>query len=228
MHSEDHSDTTEQHGTIGLVVVTDGSAAVGHLEDGRPVTDRTFERRVQRALPGENERPDGEESDRTAFFGRVAEASTDALDDAAPLVVGGTLTATERLLDDHPDLRERVASRHTVEYAGERGLRHLATAADLPVSTLAEWREPLDAFFDRLGGEGVVYGPDETAAAIERGAVSTLLVASSVPDETRNELVDAAKVQGREYYIVPTKSERGTQFAEAFGGVGGLTAESDD
>jgi stalled ribosome rescue protein Dom34 len=59
------------------------------------------------------------------------------------------------------------------------------------------------------------------------GAVSTLLVASSVPNERRDELVDAVQAQGGEYYIVPAQSNRGTQFAEAFGGVGGLTAEGD-
>jgi peptide chain release factor subunit 1 len=227
MHSTDHSDSTEQHETIGLVVVREGRATVGRFEDGPPVADRTFERRVQRAPPGENERPDGEEGDRTEFLGRVAESITDALDDSTPLVVGGTLTATERLLDDHPELQERVSSRHTVEYAGEHGLKHLAMAADLPDATVAGWREPLDAFFDCLGGDGVVYGHKETAAAIERGAVSTLLVASSVPNERRDELVDAVQAQGGEYYIVPAQSNRGTQFAEAFGGVGGLTAEGD-
>jgi peptide subunit release factor 1 (eRF1) len=213
--------TTETHSTppdpCGLLVVTLDGAAVGRLTGNDLVVHETFERRVDRALPADPK--DGREErerERTAFFRRVADAAGVQLlgDGAVPAVaVGGTITDVDRLRETlDPTLDDRVVTTETVEYAGERGLRALRD------TVTPDTDDPLDAFFDRLGAESVVYGEGDVRDAAEAGSVETLFVASTFPEGKREELETTVD----EAVVVDTDTDRGETFASAFGGVGAL------
>lgn len=213
--------TTETHSTTpepcGLLVVTLDGAAVGRLAGGDLVVHETFERRVDRALPADPD--DGREErerERAAFFRRVADAAGTHLlgDHAVPaVVVGGTVTDVDRLRETLDSaLEERVVAIETVEYAGERGLRALRDAVT------PDTDDPLETFFDRLGGAGVVYGEDDVRDPAEEGAVETLLVASTFPDGEREELERTVS----EVVVVDADTELGEKFVAAFGGIGAL------
>jgi peptide subunit release factor 1 (eRF1) len=213
--------TTETHSTTadpcGLLVVTLDGAAVGRLAGSDLVVHETFERRVDRALPADPDNGREErERERAAFFRRVADAAGAHLlgDDPVPtIVVGGTVTDVDRLREVlDPTLDDRVVTTETIEYAGERGLRALRDAVT------PDTDDPLDAFFDRLGGDDVVYGEDDVRDAIEEGTVETLFVASTFPDAKREELEERVE----ETVVVDADTERGETFASAFGGVGAL------
>jgi peptide subunit release factor 1 (eRF1) len=213
--------TTETHSTTpepcGLLVVTLDGAAVGRLAGDDLVVHETLERRIERALPADPD--DGREErerERAAFFRRVADAAgTHFFGDNAVMAVavGGTVTDVDRLRETlDPALDERVVAIETLEYAGERGLRALRDAVTPGTD------DPLDAFFDRLGGPSVVYGEDDVRDAVEEGAVETLLVASTFPEWKREELEGTVG----EAVVVDTATDRGEKFAAAFGGIGAL------
>lgn len=213
--------TTETHSTTpdpcGLLVVTLDGAAVGRLTGSDLLVHETFERRVERALPADPEEGREErERNRAAFFRRVADAAGTHLlgDDPVPTVaVGGTVTDVDRLRETlDPTLDDRVLTTETVEYAGERGLRALRDAVT------PDTDDPLEEFFDRLGGTGVVYGEDDVREAVEEGAVETLLVTSTFPAGKREELEGTVG----EAVIVDADTGRGETFVAAFGGIGAL------
>ncbi len=213
--------TTETHSTTpdpcGLLLVTLDGAAVGRLTGSDLLVHETFERRVERALPADPEEGRGKrDRKRAAFFRRVADAAGTHLlgDDPVPTVaVGGTVTDVDRLRESlDPALDDRVHTTETVEYAGERGLRALRDAITPDTDDL------LDAFFDRLGGTGVVYGEDEVRDAVAGGTVETLLVASTFPAGKREELERTAETT----VVVDADTDRGETFVAAVGGVGAL------
>ena len=219
-HTETHSTHTETHSTtdpLGLLVVTLDGAAVGRRSGDDLVVHETFDRRVQRALPANAD--DGREErerEREAFFRRIADAAERHLlgDDLVPAVaVGGTVTDVDRLRETlDPAVDDRVVTTETVEYGGERGLRALRDAVS------PDTDDPLDAFFDRLGGEAVVYGEADVRDAAEAGAVETLFVASTLPVSEREELERNVS----ETVVVDADTERGEKFTAAFDGVGAL------
>ncbi|MFC5971880.1 peptide chain release factor aRF-1 [Halomarina salina] len=221
--------------TFGLVVVERGRAAVGRLvgERVRPVWSSESQVMGKTRAGGQSAQRFARERERQAseFFGQVADVAADAFlgeDPVAGLVVGGTLTTTRAFVDggylDHR-LQERLLGEYAVEYATEQGLEHLVEQASdqLLDAEQRAAREHLDDFFARLrDGDDVTYGEAAVERAVEFGAVDTLLLASSVPRDRRDELGTAVERQGGEGLVVPSDTERGTQFTDAFGGVGAL------
>lgn len=221
--------------TFGLVVVERGRAAIGRLIGDRVVPIRTLESQVmgksraggQSARRFERER----ERQEREFFGEVGEVASDALggDDAvAGLAVGGTLVTAENFVSgsylEHR-LADRLLGTYPVEYATERGLHQLVDAARerLLNAERRDERARLEEFYARLrDGDTVAYGDDEVERAIEFGAVETALVASSVPRDRRRELETAVSRRGGDVVVVSSETERGSRFADAFGGVGAL------
>lgn len=226
----------DEHDVYGLLVVERGGAALGRY-DGESVTHlESFDSDV----PGKH-RAGGQSADRferrrqerkAEFFERVADAARrEFLDTGRDRVDGLVLGGTEITVDEFNDggyldtrLQESVVDTYSVEYANEQGLRQLAEQAanDLPVDHRA--REALDDFFAALAHEDdpVAYGRDAVKRALRFDAVETLLLSAALPVETRLELEERAQEEGGESVIVPTGTDRGDRFADAFGGVAAL------
>ncbi|WP_436925969.1 Vms1/Ankzf1 family peptidyl-tRNA hydrolase [Halosimplex amylolyticum] len=164
--------------------------------------------------------------------GAVGDATDDADTDALAvdgLLVGGTTVTVDDFLEgDHLDYRLEdaiVGGHYAVEYAGEQGLDQLVDRASDELDAAAERpaREALDDFFDALGAdEPVVYGPEETAEALDYGAVETMLCSAALPAEAIREWEARTDEEGGETVVVPDGFDRGARFREAFGGVGAL------
>ena len=222
--------------TFGLIVIERGGAAIGRLVGERIVPIRTFESQVmgksraggQSAQRFERER----ERQEHEFFQEVGEIADDALvgddDTVTGLAIGGTLaTARKFVSNDYLDhrLQDRLLGTFSVEYANIQGLHQLVEKAEdqLLDAEQREGREHLEEFYSRLrDGDTVAYGTDEIERAIGFGAVDTALVASTVPRARRQELETDVSQQGGDFYVVSSDTERGSRFADNFGGVGAL------
>ncbi|WP_415378982.1 Vms1/Ankzf1 family peptidyl-tRNA hydrolase [Halosimplex sp. TS25] len=164
--------------------------------------------------------------------GAAGDATDDADTDALAvdgLLVGGTAVTVDDFLEgDNLDYRldEAIVGGHyAVEYAGEQGLHQLVDRAsdDLEAAAERPAREALDDFFDALGAdEPVVYGPEETAEALDYGAVETMLCSAALPAEEIREWEARTDEEGGETVVVPDGFDQGARFREAFGGVGAL------
>ncbi len=235
--------------TYGLLVVERGGAALGRLRGDRVEVVETVESSVPGKTRKGGQSADRFERDRERakreFFETVAdEAERAFLGDAAGEGDGGEdgeddgvdgllLGGTTVTVDDFRDgefldyrLRDRlVGGTFGVEYASEQGLRQLADRASEAVDddrTRRE-RDALDRFFRAIDeGDDVVYGQEETADALEYGAVDTLLVSADLPADAVREFEERAEGEGGDVVVVSTGFEDGERFREAFGGVGGL------
>ena len=162
----------------------------------------------------------------TAADGRGSAADAEPTVDG--LLLGGTTVTVDEFREagvlDHRLDDLVVGGTVPVEYASEQGLRQLV---DKGRERLGDgdraMRDALDRFLSGVGGgdDEVVYGREETAEALEYGAVETLLVADAEPGETIGDLGERATEQGGECVVVPGDFERGERFREAFG-VGAL------
>jgi peptide chain release factor subunit 1 len=228
-------DATMAGETFGLVVVERGRAAVGRLVGDNVQVVRTVESQVmgdtraggQSAQRFQRER----QRQKHEFFTEVAATAADAFlgdDPVSGVAVGGTHgTAKTFVADEYLDhrLQDAVLGTYAVEYATEQGLHQLVekAAQELLDATQRETRALLDEFYERLReGDTVAYGRDDVEQAATWGAVDTALLADTLSQDRHDEIETAVSQQGGEVYVVPTTVERGTQFADAFGGVGAL------
>ena len=221
--------------TYGLVVLERGRAALGRLAGERVLPLQSFESQVmgKTRAGGQSAQRFARERDRQKreFFDRVAAAAEAAFlgdDPVEGLLLGGTTITVEEFRGDgylHHDLRDRVLGVYSVEYATEQGLSQLVDRAEavLDDAERARTREVLERFFTALGrGGDVVYGPEETRVALDYGAVDVLLVSEALSADEIREFETATTEQGGECVVVPTGTDRGTQFEAGFGGVGAL------
>ncbi|MFB9808119.1 hypothetical protein ACFFQF_24320 [Haladaptatus pallidirubidus] len=106
-----------------------------------------------------------------------------------------------------------------------QGLHQLVEKADeqLLDAEQREGRKRLDEFYSRLrDGDLVAYSIEEVEQAIRFGAVDTVLIASTVPRNQRKDLETSVEQQGGDDYVIASDTERGSQFVNAFSGVGAL------
>lgn len=228
-------DATMAAETFGLIVVERGRAAVGRLVGDHVHVVRAFESQVmgdtraggQSAQRFQRER----KRQKHEFFTEVASTAADAFlgdDPTSGVVVGGTHGTVKTFVSDaylDHRLDEQVLGTYAVEYATEQGLHQLVekAAQELLDATQRETRARLDEFYERLReGTTVAYGADEVEQAAAWGAVDTALLADTLSQNRHDEIETAVTQQGGDVHVVPTTSERGTQFADAFDGIGAL------
>jgi peptide chain release factor subunit 1 len=222
--------------TFGLIVIERGGAAIGRLVGERIIPIRTFESQVMGKSRAGGQSAQRFERDRERqtheFFQQVGDIATDAFTGdegtVTGLVVGGTLATAKRFVSDgylDHRLRNRLLGTYSVEYATVQGLDQLVKKADeqLLDAEQREGRKRLDEFYSRLrDGELVAYGAEEVERATEFGAVESVLIASTVPRNQREELKTAVEQQGGDGYVISGDTEHGSQFVNAFSGVGAL------
>lgn len=220
--------------TYALIVIERGNAIIGELRGEQLITHHEVESHVM----GKS-RAGGQSAQRFArdrerqlndFFQDTARILTDKFvtdGDCSVdgVVVGGSLGTAKRFVrDDVLDhrLRDSVVGVYSVEYATLQGLRQLVKQAreSLTESSHARVFDVLDQFKSELatGGESVTYGYDHVQTACEYNAVETLLISDCYTDTHTDIMTDVADCGG-DVVVVPTGTDRGETFTQAFNGI---------
>lgn len=100
--------------------------------------------------------------------------------------------------------------------AGDAACAHERSVTEVPLDRFLE----LVAKPDSISGALYCYGEDETAAALEMGAVEILLLAPSVSGRTAAQWRALAAAHNTEVVEVEDSSDKGTSFCQSYG-VGG-------
>ena len=140
------------------------------------------------------------------------------------ILVGGPVPTKDEFLDGKyltTQLQDKVIGVKDIGNTDESGLKDLVTASQ---DTLAEQevmheRKILEKFFETLGEkpELATRGEKDTKAALEFGAVETLLISKKIDKKISKGLIDIAKNTGAEVEIISTDNSEGEQFLNLSG-----------
>lgn len=149
------------------------------------------------------------------------------LKDLRGLIVGGPAGTKDDFVEGdflHHELKKKIMAVKDITYTDESGIRELINAAqeDLAAVGLVRQKTLMQSFLKRLVSDGAAaYGAD-VEAAISAGAVETILLSDSLPDEEVDRLYEAAKAMGSAVEIVSGDFEEGFQLKNTFGGKAAL------
>jgi peptide chain release factor subunit 1 len=166
------------------------------------------------------------------FFRRVADAMKEIffnMPKLAGILVGGPIPTKEEFLEQGElvtKLKEKVTAVKDIGYTDEHGLKLLVEASqeDIAQQEFIKEKVIIQKFFETLGKsrEKATYGYEKTKLALERGAVSVLLLAKKIPREQMQELESLAENIGSEVYIISDENQEGEQFYNLTKGAGAI------
>jgi len=220
----------------GLLVIDRQQATIGVLE-GKKIN---VIRKLTSGVPGKI-RAGGQSAQRferiteglaKEFFRRVSEAMKEIFFDMPKLkgfLVGGPIPTKDEFLelgDLVTKLKEKVISVKDIGYVDEHGLELLVEASqeEIAQQELIKEKNIITKFFETLGKhrEKATYGLERTKLALERGAVSILLLSKKLPKEQTQELEKMAENIGSEVFIITTDHPDGEQFYNLTKGIGAI------
>ena len=147
----------------------------------------------------------------------------------AGILVGGPIPTKEEFLEQGElvtKLKEKVTAVKDIGYTDEHGLKLLVEASqeDIAQQEFIKEKVIIQKFFETLGKsrEKATYGYEKTKLALERGAVSVLLLAKKIPREQMQELESLAENIGSEVYIISDENQEGEQFYNLTKGAGAI------
>jgi len=166
------------------------------------------------------------------FFKRVAEAMKEIFFNMPKLkgiLVGGPIPTKEEFLEYGElvtKLKEKVIAIKDIGYTDEHGLKLLVEASeeDMEEQEMLKERKIIQKFFETLGKtkEKACYGYEKTKLALERGAVSLLLISKKLEKQKMQELEKLAEASGTEISIISTDNQEGEQFLNLTKGAGAI------
>lgn len=220
----------------GLLVIDRQQATIGILE-GKQIRTIT---KLTSGVPGKI-KAGGQSSQRfhriteglaKDFFRRVADEMKKVFFEMPRLkglLIGGPLPTKEEFLAEGElvtKLKEKVIAVKDLGYTDEHGLELLVedSQKDIAQQELIKEKAILEKFFETLGKDPkkAVYGLERTRLALERGAVSLLLISKEVSKSQASELEEMAKKIGSEVVIISTDNQDGEQFLNLTKGVGAI------
>tara|TARA_Y100000310_G_C20640106_1_gene793420 strand:- start:223 stop:1344 length:1122 start_codon:yes stop_codon:yes gene_type:complete len=169
------------------------------------------------------------------FFRRVAETMKELFFDMKKLkgvLVGGPIPTKEEFLETGQlvtKLKEKVISVRDLGDTGEHGLEELVELAeeDIAKQELIKEKKILERFFDTLGKhrDKALYGEEKVALALQRGAVSVLLMSKKYlkefPDKAKA-VEKAAEGIGSELHVISNDNQDADQFYNLTQGLGAI------
>jgi peptide chain release factor subunit 1 len=216
--------------SYGLVVVERGRAAIGVLDSGRVVNVREIESQVmgktkaggQSQARFERER----ERQKHEFFLDVAETATNTFGgyDARGVVIGGTLDTAKEFSREYTGYDWNVLGTYSVDHGDEEGLSELVERAAKAILDEEEGdiRELVQTFLRGVRDGSAAYGKDEVLRKLERGAVDTLLLSTSLESDEISRLSSEAESLGGETVVIDPSFEEAEMFDNISGGYGAL------
>lgn len=166
------------------------------------------------------------------FFKKVAEAMKEVFFDMPKLkgiLVGGPIPTKEEFLEQGEmvtKLKEKVIAIKDIGYTDEHGLKLLVEASneDIAQQEMIKEQKLIIKFFETLGKKPhlAVYGEEKVKLALERGAVSVLLLSKKLPKDKMQEVERLAANIGSEVVIISTENQDGEQFLNLTKGLGAI------
>lgn len=180
------------------------------------------------------------------FFKEIAESVNNRYVDQRHEINGILIgapepTKTEFLESEylHHELRNKIISTTSISTTTEAGLRQLLNESKEVIEDqeITKQREYCERFLTGLSTDEdeITYGVDQTLKALDYGAVDTLLVSENLPRDTEEQLLDGTEetnvlnylqqsVQeyGSDIIFISDNFEEGSQFRDAFGGIGAI------
>jgi peptide chain release factor subunit 1 len=123
------------------------------------------------------------------FLTKVGEKASELFleqKDLKGIIIGGPGPIKERFVRENYlnyQIQKKLLGVKDVSYTDEYGLKELVNRSQdlLEKTALAKERELMQRFFSELGkGGNVVYGLEETSAALEKGAIEALLISEDL------------------------------------------------
>jgi peptide chain release factor subunit 1 len=220
----------------GLLVIDRQAAMIGLLE-GKQIK---VLQKLTSGVPGKI-RAGGQSSQRfhriteglaKEFFRRVADEMKKIFFDMPKLkgiLVGGPIPTKEEFLEEGElvtKLKEKVLSVKDLGYVDEHGLELLVedSQEEIAQQELIKEKKILEKFFHTLGKERkmAVYGEERVRLALERGAVSLLLMTKKFDRDKSKEFEQMAENIGSDVVIITTENQDGEQFENITQGVGAI------
>ncbi len=168
--------------------------------------------------------------DEPSFFDEILLGLRDYRPENAPLLVLGPGFAKERFMAYAREKQPAAIKGGAIEGTGQAGMTgiHEALKKGLVDRVSKDQRVALEsthveALMEAIAKDGAAtYGPAQTRAATETGAVDTLLIIDTLAREPEGEaLLTLARNMGAKAHIISTHHEAGKRF-EALTGVGAL------
>lgn len=161
-----------------------------------------------------------------AHLKKTGEACTRAFlgENIEGILIGGSPTKDVFVNGDflHHELRGKILGAFDVGYMDESGLRELVGRAGETLSDLDIVREKklVERFMKALVDDRAAYGLDSVIAALQKGAVDTLLVSDGYTDQTAVEELSTRAVEtGASVEFISIESEEGGRLMKVFGGI---------
>ena len=165
------------------------------------------------------------------FYDRMGQHLKDAFfgnKDLKGIIVGGPGPTKHEFIEGSfitGELKKKIIAVKDITYTDEYGLKELLEASQdvLAKEEVAAEKKIMRKFFDTLSRRERMasYGPEHVMKAMKTGAVDTLLLSESLPEETVEEFEAEAKNYGSAVEIISTETGEGAQLKE-FGGVAAL------
>lgn len=220
----------------GLLVIDRQQATIGLLEGNQIKVLQ----KLTSGVPGKV-RAGGQSSQRfhriteglaKEFFRRVAEEMKKIFFDMPKLkgiLVGGPIPTKEEFLEEGnlvTKLREKVIAVKDLGYVDEHGLELLVedSQEDIKGQELIKEKKILEKFFSTLGKERkmVAYGEKEVRLALERGAVSLLMMSKKFDRDKMDELEAMAENISASVVIIVGEHQDAEQFWNLTTGVAAI------
>ncbi|MCX8159102.1 MAG: peptide chain release factor aRF-1 [Candidatus Pacearchaeota archaeon] len=220
----------------GLVVMDRQEATIGLLEGKQIKVLRSLTSGVPSKI-----RAGGQSSQRfhriteglaKEFFRRIAEAMKEIFFDMSKLkgiLIGGPVPTKDEFLEQGElvtKLKEKIIAIKDIGYADEHGLKLLVEASQDEISQqeLIKEKNIVNKFFETIGKnkEKATYGEEKVKLALERGAVSIILISKKMSKEKIEEFSKLAENIGAEVYVITTESPEGEQFLNLTKGIGAI------
>jgi peptide chain release factor subunit 1 len=220
---------------FGLVVLDRKEATIGILE-GKIIRKM---RHLTSGVPGK-QRAGGQSAHRferlteemaKEFYRRIANHMKEifyGLPKLKGILIGGPGPTKEQFLQEGQlitAIKDKIIAVKDVGYTNEQGLDHLVQASQdtLAKQEIIKEKIILEKFFEKLGKEPekITYGYEKSKKALEMGAVSTLIISTSIDKKTKKELEGLANRIASKIEYVSIETQEGIQFKN-IGGIGAI------
>lgn len=220
----------------GLLVIDRQHATIGLLEGNQIKALQ----KLSSGVPGKV-RAGGQSSQRfhriteglaKEFFRRVADEMKKIFFDMPKLkgiLVGGPIPTKEEFLDEGQlvtKLKEKIIAIKDLGYVDEHGLELLVEDSqnEIAQQELVKEKKMLEKFFGTLGKDSkmAVYGEERVKLALERGAVSLLLISKRFDRDKAKKFEQMAENIDAEVFFVMSEHQDAEQFWNLTSGVGAV------